>query len=289
MLWYFLAYLFNGFVSGSRFIVSSAYESKPIMIILSSCLALALILNVRTGAIIVRNMGRLMTPENQNAPINIVSRLVQARNWPRELLWRFYDDLPSAMILKNNGCAVILSICCENREMIPYVTGGELGQKYYFVEASFKWSLQHSVEHSIDGHKFSLEMQALHRCPEREAPFEYLTISHLFVTTYQINGKIGNITNNLQMIRSPGSVAELPPFDLSSLMTTFENGFFSYRGTYDNGQSKIATQWFINSRICGIGLEQLNKFGELCGVNGKTISQNTRKIRPMGNRSVLYH
>ncbi|XP_068144126.1 carbonic anhydrase 13 [Drosophila tropicalis] len=234
-------------------------------------------------------MGRLMTPEIQTAPINIVSNGVQERNLPRELLWQFYDDLPSAVILKNNGWTVILSICCENREMIPYVTGGDLHHKYYFVEASFKWSLLHSVEHSIDGHKFSLEMQALHRCPEKDAAFEYLTISHLFVLTYHLNGKIGNITNNLELIRRPGSVAELPPFDLFSLMPKFVNGFYSYRGTYDNGQSQIITQWFINSRIFGISFEQLQKFAEVCGRNGKAIKQNTRRIRPVGNPSVLYY
>ncbi|KAH8320390.1 hypothetical protein KR067_001852 [Drosophila pandora] len=285
--WHKLNYCFSH-------IMELAEQSSLLKWVISCIMAAAFIMHLQSGTIIFQDVMQTIAntrsrskSAHQPSPIHILGTKVSRRRLRLPLRWSHYEVLPSAALLKNNGSTVILKLYSPP-DSRPEICGGELGGSYHFVEASFKWGI-HRSEHSIDSHTFSLEMQALHRCPQKRGLFEYLTISFLFMVTPFKNGPLQNITDNLRWITRPESTIELPPFDLHLLMQPFSGGYYTYQGTYDNGDILLPTIWVIGSHIFGVSSHQLAQFRSLCRNDCSRITTNARKMQPQGNRCVQYH
>lgn len=218
------------------------------------------------------------------SPINILRPLTLMEKPVRQLNWNCYDQLPQAVLMENNGNAVIMRISCSPYSM-PYLSGSDLLDNFYFVEAVFKWG---TSEHRIDSRSYALEMQVLHASNHLNGPFEYLTVCYLFVVSYKKNPQLEQVVENLCAIQTAGSMIELPPFDMASLMPSFDRGYYSYRGSYWNGSTVLPTQWFICTRILGISNGQLHQFQTLCGYDGNRVLLNARSEQPLGNRRVQF-
>ncbi|KAH8372783.1 hypothetical protein KR009_004997 [Drosophila setifemur] len=287
-------YFWRKLVNGLDQVMGLAEESRLIMMGVSCAMALVFILNVQSGSVIFQDLILAVTTKRarlklarQPSPIHILGSRVSRRRLLLPLQWTNYGDLPLATILENNGSTVILKIC-TSPEAQPHLSGGELGGIYYFVEAIFKWGIQRS-EHSIDAHRFSLEIQALHRCHQHPSSNQYLAISYLFLMTPNKNKPLQQISENLLWLLQPGSTIELPPFDLGSLMQPFTAGYYTYLGTYDNGEELLPTTWLIDSRIFGVSSHQLAQFKSLCRNDGSKINSNVRHEQALGSRCVQFH
>ncbi|XP_001360973.2 carbonic anhydrase 1 [Drosophila pseudoobscura] len=282
------------FMQGFNLVMEYVQHSAILKILVSCIMSLAFLNIVRAGGLMIRKVAMAIAPKKQQrklapqpTPINIVRSMARKMELGSLLDWKHYDDMPLAMLLENNGSTVILRICCEPY-LVPQLSGGDLPGEYHFVEACFKWGPLRA-EHSIDSMKFSLEMQVLHRCNQDHVPFEYVTVSYLFVIMGNGNGPLTTITENLRCIARPDSQMELPAFDLASLMKPFDSNFYSYEGTYDNGAQVLPTKWLICTYIFAISSQQVSQFSTLCGRDGTSIHCNARKEQPLGNRSVNFH
>ncbi|KAH8301412.1 hypothetical protein KR059_002435 [Drosophila kikkawai] len=272
-------------------VMELAEESRFGTFLVSCTMALVVILNVQSGRAFFYEVDRRMTNRRINAmlvrypsPIDITSSKACRRQLRLPLVWTHYDETPLAMLLENNGSTVILRSFYPPKS-VPYLSGGELGGSYHFVEAIFKWGLTRT-EHSIDGQQFSLEMQVLHRCPQRK---EYLALSYLFSRTRFKNDPFKQITENLRCIRWQRSSIELPPFELGTLLRSFERGYYSYQGTYDNGEQELPVTWLIDAQIGRLCYQQVAEFATLCGKEGSRITSNAREEKSLGRRSVQFH
>ncbi|XP_017126279.1 carbonic anhydrase 1 [Drosophila elegans] len=270
-----------------------AEDSSLIMMLVSCTMAVAFILNIRAGSTIFQNVAKAVENmrlksmlDRQPSPINIANEVIK-RQLKLPLSWTNYEDLPMAVVLENNGSTAILRTYTAPN-MLPHLSGANLGGSYHFVEAIFKWGILRS-EHSIGQERFSLEMQALHRCPQKKGTSEYLTISYLFVLTPFKNEPLTQIVDHLKWILRPGSSIELPPFDLGSLLRPFAGGHYTYHGTYDNGEVVLPTIWLIDSQITGVNSHQLAQFEVLRRKDGSRIWSNVREPQPLGSRTVLFH
>ncbi|XP_017868347.1 PREDICTED: carbonic anhydrase 1 [Drosophila arizonae] len=265
--------------------MDTVYESNYFMALFSCIMATILMAHLKSATVILTEIHkpkrRRSLIERQPSPINIESCVAYKMELQESLRWYSYDELPPAVILENNGCTVIMRICCSP-EYTPYITGGNLPANYYFMEASFKWS----SEHSIDSHNYAMEMQVLHAANISDAPYEYLTVSYMFDLAQQKNYMFDQIINNLASIRTAGSAIELPPFDLATLMWCFGSDYYSYRGTYTNGNFVLPSLWVICSRTFYIAPEQLARFRDICDLSGRNIVWNARQKKPLGDRCV---
>ncbi|TDG48916.1 hypothetical protein AWZ03_004600 [Drosophila navojoa] len=265
-------------------LMDKVYESNYVMALFSCVMATILVAHLKSATVILNQMRpkhRAQVIERQPSPINIVSCVTQKLKLQESLRWFSYDELPPAVILENNGCTVIMRISCSP-EYTPYITGGNLPGNYYFMEASFKWN----SEHSIDSHNYAMEMQVLHAANMSDVPYEFLTVSYMFDLGLQKNCMFDKIINNLAAIRRAGSAIELPPFDLATMMWRFGSDYYSYRGTYTNGSFALPSQWLICTRTFYISAEQLARFRDICDVYGRKIMWNARQRKPLGNRRV---
>ncbi|ALC41527.1 CG15227 [Drosophila busckii] len=270
--------MLNALLNGFGCIMRYAYASKWGIIMFSVFMALVLVLHLKSTFIILSQLCEPSPPPpplpaQQTASskaalsaINIQISDVQLRAHQQQLSWHYYDELPPAILLENNGSVVIMRISCAPRSL-PYLSGGELAGRYYFVEAAFKWCRS---EHAIDSCNYALELQVLHATNRRNAPFEYLTLCYLFSLAPMKPTPLDQVVANLPAIKQPGSVTELPPFDLNSLLYPFTSDYYSYSGSYANGNTILSTQWFICSRIFTINSEQLAQFCSLRVANGQT-------------------
>lgn len=282
------------FIRAFGLVMQLAEESRVIMMLISCTMAVAFILNLYSGRTIfqdvvnaVGNRRLEMKLAKQPSPITIPESNMIKRQLKMPLHWTYYDDLPMATVLENNGNTVIMRIYTANNFM-PQLSGAELLGRYQFVEAIFKWGSLKS-EHSIGKHNFCLELQALHRCAQLNNNFEYLTLSYLFALSHVKNEHLKQVTDHLKWISQPGSSIELPPFHLESLLQPFGSGYFSYEGTYDNGDVVLPTTWLINRKISVVDSRQLSEFEALYGRNGNRNCKNGREKQPLGNRNVYFN
>ncbi|EDW56530.1 GM15779 [Drosophila sechellia] len=129
-------------------------------------------------------------------------------------------------------------------------------------------------------------VNALHRCAQLENNLEYLTLSYLFELSCVKNEHLMEVTDQLKWISQPGSSMELPPFHLGSLLQPFGSDYFSYEGTYDNGDVVLPTTWLISRNISVVNWRQLGEFEALYGRNGNRNCKNGREQQALGNRNV---
>ncbi|KAH8371912.1 hypothetical protein KR093_009276 [Drosophila rubida] len=283
MLAHLMSLVWNALMSPMILFMGYAYESNCIMVLLSLFMTLALMLNLKSASLLLMDFYPSKATEFPPSPIDIDRTMVVTMGHGGPLLWHNYDALPPAIMLLNNGSTVVMRILC-GPDCKPHLRGGPLCDNYYFVEASFKWG---GSEHMISSRRFALEMQVLHAKNAPSPPFEYLTISYLFIVTQCKNKSMQQITENLAALVNAGSVIEVPPFDLCSLFWPFSHGYYSYSGTYDNGTTTLPTQWLICSSLFTISAQQVAQFGKLCNREGIHIAANSRDLVPVGHRQVL--
>lgn len=299
MFWSVLILWWNCIDYCMSWILNQAYESNYFMVLLSCSMATVAIVHLRTASLLISDMCGDATAATQptpyhalpmpamsypKSPINILRPQTSYEKQVRQLHWNWYDQLPPAVLMENNGHTVIVRISCSPDSM-PHLNGSDLYGNYYFVEAVFKWG---TSEHRIDSRHYALEMQVLHASNNKNVPFEYLTVAYLFMVGRQKNPQLQQVVENLNVIRTMGSIIELPPFDLASLLQPFDRGYYSYRGSYSNGSIVLPTQWFICTRIFPVSSEQLLQFQTLCGPNGQRLMQNARSEQPLMNRRINF-
>ncbi|BFG06088.1 carbonic anhydrase 1 [Drosophila madeirensis] len=278
------------FMQGFSFVMRCTERSKLLRVLVCCVISMAilnivwLLFGVIKAPIKYIVTWRLKTKlARQPTPINIVRSATRRTMLGRPLEWNYYDKLPLAMLLENNGSTVILRICCK-WDSVPHLSGGGLAGKYHFVEACFKWG----AEHSMDAQKCSLEMQVLHRCHQGSVPYECVAVSYLFAHG-QEHGPLNQITESLRCVAHPNSHMELPPFDLASLMSSFGSSFYSYEGTYDNGGQVMPALWLICSEIFAISAVQSSQFRALRGIDRNKIYWNARPEQPLGDRCLSFY
>lgn len=299
MFWSVLILWWNCIDYCISWILNQAYESNYFMVLISCTMAIVAIVHLRTASLLISDIyGETVVQTHPSpydampvaamsfhkSPINILRPQTSYEKQVRQLHWNWYDQLPPAVLMENNGNTVIVRISCSP-DIMPHLNGGDLYGNYYFVEVVFKWG---TSEHRIDSRYYALEMQVLHASNNKNVPFEYLSVAYLFQLGPQKNVQLQQVVENLSAIHAMGSIIELPPFDLASLLRPFDRGYFSYKGSYSNGSILLPTQWFICTRIFPVSSEQLLQFQTLCGPNGQRLMQNARSEQPLMNRRVNF-
>ncbi|XP_020806828.1 carbonic anhydrase 2 [Drosophila serrata] len=291
MLFSIIQIFWHTFMNYFGMMMELADKSRFVTLLISCTMSMAFILNIQCGRAVFHSFRYWVTNKSINSklnryasPVDIVTRFACQLQSKHSLVWTHYYDLPLAMLLENNGSTVILRGCYPPNS-VPHLSGGDLRGRYHFVEANFKWGAMRS-EHSIDGQQFSLELQVLHYCPQQT---EYLAISYLFLRTRFKNVPLKQVTENLRCIRWAGSSIELPPFELGTLLRTFGRNYYSYQGTYDNGEMMLPVTWLIDPQLSHVRFQQVIEFTALCGKDGSRIMSSGRVEKSLGNRSLLFY
>ncbi|KAL7735343.1 hypothetical protein ACLKA6_015731 [Drosophila palustris] len=277
----------EGLMEFMLMLMNIAYKSNFGMFLVSISVSIIFLMNLKAGSVLVVDLWNEALRaedirETQPSPVNIVRRLAHRVLEPHHLEWFNYNESPLAVSIKNNGVTLVINITSHPNHL-PYLYGNCLFGNYFFVEAIFKWG---GSEHLIDSRRYALELQVLHATNRRDVPFEYLSISYLFIETRRKNAAMEQITESIPAIVNAGSVIELPPFNLANLFWRFHSGYYSYSGTYANGHVVLPTQWFICKSIFHISVEQLDQFETLRNFNGHAIAENSRSIQSLGDRTV---
>ncbi|XP_043070202.1 carbonic anhydrase 4 isoform X2 [Drosophila grimshawi] len=251
-------------------------------------LALIMLLHIKSIFDIVDfvRKPREQQQQQQQSPIDIVRSTAININRKGLLHWLCYDELPPAILLSNNGRTVMVNISAAP-DCVPHLSSNYFPGNYYFVEAIFKWG---STEHSIDSRNYVLEMQVLHATNWRGGHFDYVTVSYMFQRRRNYkNIQLSPIVDNLRGIVQPGSVIELPPINLADLIKPFHKDYYSYLGSYDNGNTVLRTLWLMCPNIVYIGANQLAKFRTICNSNGCRIVHNACQLQPINSSALVYN
>ncbi|EDW58828.1 carbonic anhydrase 1 [Drosophila virilis] len=229
------------------------------------------------------------TADNNQSPINIVSRSTEEVCFSQALRWIGYDDLPVGIRLENNGHTLLLRAAFQDEET-PHLGGGDLLSCFSFHEISFRWSWYNSTgsEHTLDNEHFPLEMQCLHTDAantENASSRSLLMVSYMFAVSAE-NPFMDVIVQHLVAVQLAGQCVEIPPFPLNYLMSPFYTDFYSYHGSLTEPPCHRGAEWFIYPQPIAISERQLHEFRKLRSRSGARIGRNARPVQSLGDRTV---
>ncbi|XP_055841183.1 carbonic anhydrase 1-like [Episyrphus balteatus] len=229
--------------------------------------------------------------ENQS-PIDIKTSLVEKSIIQEQLMWNHYNDIPTKVTMENNGRTVILK--AKYAANIPTISGADLFHSYSFESLCFHWGYSNTEgsEHTIDGRKYAMELQATHKS---EPMLPCLTNLHSLIIAYVFQVAAYNpffdpIVLNLHRIKEPGTIVEIPPFPLAWLCYQFKSGFFSYGGSNSIPPCDEGVEWFINPEPIAIGENQLMEFRSLLSSDGSSrIIRNSRPVQCLNTNRIVHY
>lgn len=228
---------------------------------------------------------------NNQSPINIDTDCVIECCFEIPLIWCGYDELPTGILLENNGHTLVLRATFQRER--PCIDGADLFNSFSFQEISFRWSWYNDTgsEHTLDNEHFPLEMQCLHSNAsdiENASSRGLLMVSYMFSLATD-NPFLDVIIQYLVAIQNPGQSVEIPPFPLYYLMPAFYTQFYSYHGSMTEPPCHRGVEWFINPIPLAIGERQLHEIRKLRSPNGTRIRSNARPVQELGDRIVHWN
>ncbi|NWI13759.1 CAH4 anhydrase, partial [Crypturellus soui] len=238
--------------------------------------------------------------ESRQSPINIVTKDVIYDDSLKPLNFEGYDVKgPSRWNIENNGHTVKVTFSTT-----PKIGGGGLRGKYKAVELHFHWGVKDinyylpGSEHSIDGEKTAMEMHIVHikeelaDITEAKKNENGIAVLAFFVEVGDENKKYATLINELDNVKYKGSVGQMDPLPLFSLLPNEEDlaKYYRYRGSLTTPDCHEGVIWTVFEKPVALSLAQVSQFSMLHfgGNNSTYMAENFRPVQPLNDRSIYW-
>ncbi|XP_032667381.1 carbonic anhydrase 1-like [Odontomachus brunneus] len=236
---------------------------------------------------------------SNQSPINITTRYAIVVQPSEPLRWINYNSVPLSTTLSNDGHTVILRGFWDQSSW-PQLQGGPLSDKYDFFNILFHWgpSNQEGSEHTLDYIRYPMELQVIHMKHGLKSPKDAIILGArdgIVIVSFflQINAMdnpyLDHIVSNLWKISNPSHYkTNIPPFPLEWIFAPFDRDYYTYSGSLSQPPCNEVVTWIIQKEPIVISALQVEKFREICSVDGPLLL-NCRPVQPLNERDVYFY
>lgn len=233
----------------------------------------------------------------KQSPIDLRTKDLQEKYYKRDLTWsKEYEHIPLRMIATGGGS---LTIGTEYKGgEIPYVHGGPLPMPYKLSQFHFHWGQNDAIgaEHLINGHRYIMEMHAVHikqNLTFAEAVLDkkgIAVIAYLFDYSSSANSAMTRLINSFRTIKTTNRTAPVPisrPFRINQLLRPISCDYVTYRGSLTTRPCAENVRWIVSPYLNTLSRSQMSEFRSLAK-RGGVETNNYRNLQKRNGRTILY-
>ncbi|KAF5303679.1 hypothetical protein FQR65_LT00823 [Abscondita terminalis] len=222
------------------------------------------------------------------SPININTSFLDHReDYP--ILWSSgFFEKPEEIHLRNNSHTLQLTVVQE--EPLFVTSKYFCCKRFYFKHINFHWGYNHQngSEHSINGIKYPVEMQAVYHQYKTAYLPNVLIISYFFELTNKYHWGLKKVLEVAPLAaKERDQKMKLRLFPLKELLYTPLFSYYTYDGSRTTPPYEENVRWVICEAPLPLCQNQLDVFKNL-GKSDKGLRNNCRNIQSRNFRVVTY-
>uniref|UniRef100_A0A1I8ITJ3 Carbonic anhydrase n=1 Tax=Macrostomum lignano TaxID=282301 RepID=A0A1I8ITJ3_9PLAT len=204
--------------------------------------------------------------------------------------------------LSNTGVGFQVSAAADHvGTAAAQIEGGPLEAVHDFAQFHMHWGAcdTSGSEHVLNGRLYPAELHLVHWCRGSHASFDAaasassgdrLAVLAVFVEVGRANQELAQILDNFGDIREAGStdVTLTAPVNLSALMPSSANDYFTYAGSLTTPPCFESVRWIVFKEPISVSREQaLRSLESNRGSQPGKAVDNFRHLMPLGRRELL--
>lgn len=233
---------------------------------------------------------------SKQSPIDIRTKDLTLHEY-EDLQWsKEYAKTPDRMTATGGGSLTIGSEYSNGA--VPRIRGGPLSMPYKLVQFHFHWAQKDSVgsEHRVNGHKYLMEMHAVHI--KENLTFEQAgqdksgiaVVGYFFEYSSKPSHALAHIIDTFPDIHTANRTApvQIPrPFPINELLRPISCNYVTYKGSLTTPPCSENVRWIVSPFLNSLSDEQMLEFRTLANDN-RVNKDNYRNLQKRNNRKIYY-